>query len=617
MNKLLLLIPIIFTLLLIPTAIHQDASATHQGGPPPNSADEVTFEVNQIGKSLKIDWVYDNANIPYGNTMEKFNVILDPQGHWRDIIYINADPNWRSYTVDNLTVGTEYIIKVHPVSVNDKGNYYSGWSTPQNVRVLTPAHILDSVIWDSDKNVIVDWSYFEPITDSELVNMIFWSEIGNPSNTDNLLLTGEHTTATIPDIDTTKNWNFKLSYSAPSVGESDWSNSITLAKLPTPDPVMPKTFTLENTKNSVKINISEAKFLSLHTDRPEYYTFKVYHSNTEKIDANLVDYSFAVSTTLPTIWDFNNNKYHTESYPSYNTRDVFQPLYMQWLNLQCGTNYTIDAGQYLQGSWTPAIVDTFTFTACGAAEPTAQPTTQLEVMKKKKHSSTNDQPPWLGIDKDGKVKVDAGVIINGSPIDAANFHTTTIIPNTTLGALNHIQLTYHDVKGPSNIKLTQLCSVDEIGTPLGAAQWCIEVYINYFGNDITNPTIQEIKVIDLDNNITFDTAALELRECTANSSAKACLTTHITYSYNTVPNSPVLASSAVNYQQATWHNYFNDGLNVIDPNPTAPVVVTPYKYECKDPALDTINVPTRMNCNFKDLIASEAQRALESLNQLE
>lgn len=250
------------------------------------------------------------------------------------------------------------------------------------------------------------------------------------------------------------------------------------------------------------------------------------------------------------------------------------------------------------------------------AEPTPEPITTptIETKKKNKHSDSNDQPPWLGIDKDGKPRVKHGVIINGSPIDAANFHTTTIIPDTTLGKLNHIILTYFDVKGPSNIKLFQLCSVDEIGTPLGNSQWCIEVNINDFRNNVTNPTIQKINVIDIDNVITFELAEVFLRECLDTSLTQACLTTHISYSYNEIPESFVLASSAINYQQATWNNYFNDGLGVIDPNPEPKVIIIPYEPECKDLPLDEIMVPTRNNCNFKDLKLFEAARALESLN---
>lgn len=243
--------------------------------------------------------------------------------------------------------------------------------------------------------------------------------------------------------------------------------------------------------------------------------------------------------------------------------------------------------------------------------PTPEPITLTETKKKNKGSDSNDQPPWLGIDKDGKVRVESGVIINNTPIDAANFHTTAIIPDTKLGKVNYITLTYWDVKGPTNIKLVHLCSLKEIGTPLGESQWCIEVNIDNFKDDVTNPKIGKIVKVDKDNVIELVNVSLFLTKCMGASNAdNDCLQTSFAYKYNKVPDSPVLASSAINYQNQTWNNYFNDGLTVIDPSPEPEIVITPYEYTCDDPVQ---KVMTRNHCDFADLIVSEANRALELL----
>ena len=74
-----------------------------------------------------------------------------------------------------------------------------------------------------------------------------------------------------------------------------------------------------------------------------------------------------------------------------------------------------------------------------------------------------------------------------------------------------------------------------------------------------------------------------------------------------------MVAEAWDYKKNTVQNFFNDGLQVIDPNYVEPTPPEPYEYECKDPELNDIKVWTMMNCNFNEYKEQQEQRALEKM----
>jgi len=229
---------------------------------------------------------------------------------------------------------------------------------------------------------------------------------------------------------------------------------------------------------------------------------------------------------------------------------------------------------------------------------------EIDTSDKKNGGGCNDcTPPWLGFDNNGVLKVENGVTINGISKNAGLYHTEYPMIKTNIGDENTIILKYRENNGPANIKMIELASVKEIGSSFGESQWSIEVWLNYFANDMFNPTIKEIKVFDKDNLLGEVSGRVYLDQCKSDSlDPYGCLSASITFTNEKVPDSPVLVSQAIDYNNNSFQNFFNDGLLVIDPNYVEPVTPKPYKYECKDPELDTImNGGDRKNCNWRVL----------------
>ena len=108
--------------------------------------------------------------------------------------------------------------------------------------------------------------------------------------------------------------------------------------------------------------------------------------------------------------------------------------------------------------------------------------------------------PTLGYDRTGTKRVDDGICVNDTCVDAGKYHTPYPMQNTLIYSYNTISTKWYENNGPSNIKLIKLgIGVKEIGSPLTESDAIITVLLNPFKNDIYNPTISEIKVIDKNN----------------------------------------------------------------------------------------------------------------------
>ena len=222
--------------------------------------------------------------------------------------------------------------------------------------------------------------------------------------------------------------------------------------------------------------------------------------------------------------------------------------------------------------------------------------------------------PTLGKDSDGVQRVWNGVGINGHFEDGSYFYTEYPMQYTEIGKINNVILKYWENHGPYNIEVIQLgIGVNEVGSPISESQAIIEVWMDYFSNDIENPVIGTIKVVDRDGILDYVAAVPSLVNCNQSDeqTINQCLQVEFVYSYAKVPESPVLMSNAFDYKKNNINDYFNDGLTVIDPNYVEPLPETPYKYECQDrvkPSMD------RNNCVFADIVKIEQDKALAVFN---
>ena len=223
-------------------------------------------------------------------------------------------------------------------------------------------------------------------------------------------------------------------------------------------------------------------------------------------------------------------------------------------------------------------------------------------------------PPTLGKDSDGVQRVWNAVGINGHFEDGDYFYTEYPMQYTEIGKTNNVILKYWENHGPYNIEVIQLgIGVDEVGSSLGESQAIIEVWMDYFSNDIENPVIGTIKVVDRDGILKYVAAVPSLVNCNQSDeqTINQCLQVEFVYSYAKVPDSPVLMSNAFDYKKNSINDYFNDGLTVIDPNYVEPLAPEPYKYECNDRVKPTM---TRSNCLFTDIVKMEQDKALAIFN---
>jgi len=240
-------------------------------------------------------------------------------------------------------------------------------------------------------------------------------------------------------------------------------------------------------------------------------------------------------------------------------------------------------------------------------KPTPPPTTTTSpvdtIQEKNNNGGCSDcTAPWLGTDDQGILRVEGGITINGVTKDGGYYYTEYPMINTNIGDENYIVLKFWENQGPTNIEMIQLASVKEVGTSFGESQWMIEVWLDDFKDDMYNPKIGTIKIIDHDGLLSNVYADVWLSQCRYDSvDPLDCMGIGIGFTNDKVPDSPVLVSEARDYSRNVVQNFFNDGLNVVDLDYVEPTASEPYKYECNDLPLDEVMVPTRKNCHFRAL----------------
>ena len=185
-----------------------------------------------------------------------------------------------------------------------------------------------------------------------------------------------------------------------------------------------------------------------------------------------------------------------------------------------------------------------------------------EELEKGNGGCSDCTPPTLGYDSKGEKRVDNGICIKDTCVDAGYFKTDFPTQRTLIYFPTTVSLIYYENGGPSNIKLVQLgIGCPEIGSPISECQVIIEVYLNHFKNDIYNPSIKEIKLIDPEGIMNAANAQVELVQC-MEYDFSVCLKTNFQLSYAEAPISTILVSSAIDYPKNTINNYF-DGFDVL------------------------------------------------------
>ena len=228
------------------------------------------------------------------------------------------------------------------------------------------------------------------------------------------------------------------------------------------------------------------------------------------------------------------------------------------------------------------------------------------VTPQKNSNNSYNPPPTIGVDKDGVRKVDNGLFLNGEYYQVGYFFTHMPMQYTSIGDENHASIKIYENSGAYAIDMIQFApSVKEIGTSINISEPRLEIDIGNFANDIENSFLEGVILIDSENIIREYRVELSLDDCLNETPTPDCLRADIYWIYDKVPEFNVIGMNYWDLKRNTVTDYFNDGITVIDPNYVEPILEVPYKYECKDPELDTImNGGDRNNCHFRAQLIS-------------
>lgn len=208
-------------------------------------------------------------------------------------------------------------------------------------------------------------------------------------------------------------------------------------------------------------------------------------------------------------------------------------------------------------------------------------------------------PPTIGKDSQGKRFVDYGLVLNGVAFQAENFKTHMNMQYTEVGKENHLEVKVYENGGPFNLDFLQFGIVKEIGSAINIFEPRFEIDISNFSNDIENPSMDGVELIDKKGIISEYRVDTSLVECMEGSDYE-CLKLDIYWIFEKVPEFQVLVLNGWDDDNNSFTHYFNDGLTTIDSNYVEPIPEEPYKYICNDKPLDEImNGGDRNNCHWR------------------
>jgi len=260
-------------------------------------------------------------------------------------------------------------------------------------------------------------------------------------------------------------------------------------------------------------------------------------------------------------------------------------------------------------------------------------------------------PPTLGLDKNFKRVVDDGFVYNGISTQVEKWHTPYPLINATVGEMNLVEIIIFENNGINNMKLVQFgLGAEGIGVPLNDLEVLIEVHLITNGTN-TGINVDEIVINDKDNLIDNDTvsAVSYAVQCQDDDTTQNCVKVDLNYSYRESTINHIMVINVMDKPRNSQNFYFNDGVQVLGDsmNPTPYYImqnkhtsqqtedlyktlirtdkvnhiwidengieylkisdnrfdrITPHEsYQCTDPPLAEVNVPTRNNCHFRAL----------------
>lgn len=273
--------------------------------------------------------------------------------------------------------------------------------------------------------------------------------------------------------------------------------------------------------------------------------------------------------------------------------------------------------------------------------------------KKKNGACADCTPPTLGLTVDFKRVVDNGFSYNYNPVDVQKWYTPFPLINATVGKLNTVDILVYENNGIHNMRMVQFgLGATHLGQPLHDLEVLIEVPLISNGSDDFIET-GEINIRDPDNLIYNDSvmAHANVTECIDDIIIEECVRIRIHYSYRENTINSMMVVSASDKPRNSQLFYFNHGVQVLGDSVNEPPTyilhnkqtnqqtenltltltrtdkinhiwedenkieylkisedrfdrITPAApWECNDPSLDEVNVPTRNNCNFRALVS--------------
>jgi len=257
--------------------------------------------------------------------------------------------------------------------------------------------------------------------------------------------------------------------------------------------------------------------------------------------------------------------------------------------------------------------------------------------------------PTLGLNSFYVRVVDDGFSYNGNSVQVEKWHTPFPLINATVGETNIVEIIVYENQGVNNLKLVQFgLGGMEIGQPLTQVEVLIEVWLDINSN---NFAIEEIIINDEYNLIESSSviAVIDVTKCTSNSQNETCLKVTLQYSYREPTLYHMMIVNLRDKPGNSQNFYLNEGIQVLGDSLNEPPTyiiqnrktsqqtedltltltrtdkvnhIWEDKYgieylqvskdrfdrltakspiECTDPPLSEINVPTRLNCNFREL----------------
>ncbi len=261
----------------------------------------------------------------------------------------------------------------------------------------------------------------------------------------------------------------------------------------------------------------------------------------------------------------------------------------------------------------------------------------------KSGGSGDTTPSTLGVNSHGQRLVEDGFSFNGKSVDVKDYHTPFPLITVLAGIQNTVEMKIYENGGLSKINRVQFgLGVEETGTPLSESEVIVLINLHHNGTSVESIGYEGNTALLFLNKTNVE---LSIVPCKANSFAE-CLLVSLTYTYRAGPDYTTIVVNTMDDRRNTWNYYFNDGIKVIgsmNPPATTEIFVkngkqdpgehltltqihkindiwkdiydveyqnnngsfdriTPYKpWTCNDPPLEQLNVPTRLNCNFRAL----------------